>query len=145
MMPGTEASYGKGSRSAEEEQELLNQLLTMLHTAPLKFAVRYTVFASLAVLVWDYILTFADEVKYIWHGRKSWPAFLFFVNRYFPIFAMSFNAAAQLLVPPNDLFCKFWIRGTLTWTRESVHLSVSVSLASIFIPMLGRVCLFDPI
>lgn len=32
---------------------------------------QYIGFASLTALVWDHIDTFADEVEYIWKGRKG--------------------------------------------------------------------------
>ncbi|XP_006456351.1 hypothetical protein AGABI2DRAFT_56468, partial [Agaricus bisporus var. bisporus H97] len=39
--------------------------------------------ASFTALVWDHIDTFADEVEYIWKGRKGAFIYLFFFNRYF--------------------------------------------------------------
>ncbi|KAF7760973.1 hypothetical protein Agabi119p4_10382 [Agaricus bisporus var. burnettii] len=39
--------------------------------------------ASFTALVWDHIDTFADEVEYIWKGRKGAFIYLFLFNRYF--------------------------------------------------------------
>ncbi|KAF7357623.1 hypothetical protein MSAN_01358700 [Mycena sanguinolenta] len=41
-------------------------------------------FASFTILVWDHIITFSDEVEYIWKGKKKGPIiYLFIFNRYF--------------------------------------------------------------
>ncbi|EKM74746.1 hypothetical protein AGABI1DRAFT_47462, partial [Agaricus bisporus var. burnettii JB137-S8] len=39
--------------------------------------------ASFTALIWDHIDTFADEVEYIWKGRKGAFIYLFLFNRYF--------------------------------------------------------------
>ncbi|KAL4264479.1 hypothetical protein AB1N83_003534 [Pleurotus pulmonarius] len=39
-------------------------------------------FSSLTFLLWDYIVTFTDEVELFWTGKWSYPRVLFFVNRY---------------------------------------------------------------
>ncbi|KAG7088655.1 hypothetical protein E1B28_012627 [Marasmius oreades] len=31
----------------------------------------YVGFVSFTILVWDHIITFADEVEYVWRGRKG--------------------------------------------------------------------------
>jgi len=38
-----------------------------------------------AVLFYEYLLTFPDEVQYVWQGKKTWVSLLFFMNRYLPI------------------------------------------------------------
>ncbi|KAJ6584611.1 hypothetical protein B0H19DRAFT_1249567 [Mycena capillaripes] len=40
-------------------------------------------FASFTILVWDHVLTFSDEVEYIWKGKKGPIIYLFIFNRYF--------------------------------------------------------------
>ncbi|KAL0960864.1 hypothetical protein HGRIS_005879 [Hohenbuehelia grisea] len=44
---------------------------------------QYVGFASFTVLIWDHVDTFADEVEYIWKGKKGPIVYLFFINRYF--------------------------------------------------------------
>jgi|SRR6188768_4509974 len=78
--------------SLEGELETLHMLLALLEKAAFAQAWHYTAFAAITVLVWDYLLTFNDELNFFWRGRKSWPAALFFLNRYLPILAMGFNA-----------------------------------------------------
>jgi hypothetical protein len=38
--------------------------------------------ASFTVLVWDHMLTFSDEVEYVWKGAKGRAAYLFLVVRF---------------------------------------------------------------
>ncbi|KAG8970784.1 hypothetical protein FRC03_000001, partial [Tulasnella sp. 419] len=44
--------------------------------------VNYAAIAGFTLLFYDYILTFADEVKFIWTSRRSLGKLLFFLNRY---------------------------------------------------------------
>ncbi|KAF9786763.1 hypothetical protein BJ322DRAFT_673089 [Thelephora terrestris] len=48
-------------------------------------AYNYYAIAAGAILFYDYFLTLADEVKYVWSGKKSWVFWLFVFNRYFPM------------------------------------------------------------
>jgi len=43
----------------------------------------YVAFIGFTILVWDHIITFDDEVKYIWRRRKTLLTYLFLINRYF--------------------------------------------------------------
>jgi len=43
----------------------------------------YVAFIGFTILVWDHIITFDDEVKYIWRRRKTLLTCLFLINRYF--------------------------------------------------------------
>ncbi|KAJ6620701.1 hypothetical protein B0H10DRAFT_2215695 [Mycena sp. CBHHK59/15] len=43
----------------------------------------YVGFASFTILVWDHVLTFSDEVEYVWKGKKGPIIYLFLFNRYF--------------------------------------------------------------
>ncbi|KAJ7750961.1 hypothetical protein DFH07DRAFT_961180 [Mycena maculata] len=50
------------------------------------------------ILVWDHIVTFSDEVEYIWKGKKGPIFYLFLFNRYFtPLgFIINFISVPQL-------------------------------------------------
>ncbi|OBZ71234.1 hypothetical protein A0H81_08567 [Grifola frondosa] len=50
--------------------------------------------ASYTVLVWDHLITFADEVRYVWNGRKGPLIWLFFLNRYLTPLAFIVNLYA---------------------------------------------------
>ncbi|KAF8879500.1 hypothetical protein BD779DRAFT_1803361 [Infundibulicybe gibba] len=58
--------------------------------------VNYVAFASLTVLVWDHILTFNDEIEYIWKGKKGPIIYLFILNRYFAPLGFVLNLFAYL-------------------------------------------------
>ncbi|KAL9710883.1 hypothetical protein Ac2012v2_005423 [Leucoagaricus gongylophorus] len=52
--------------------------------------------ASFTALLWDHIDTFADEVEYIWKGRRGPYIYLFFFNRYFTPLSFILNLLAYL-------------------------------------------------
>ncbi|KAF8879501.1 hypothetical protein BD779DRAFT_1151212 [Infundibulicybe gibba] len=56
----------------------------------------YVAFASFTVLVWDHILTFGDEIEYIWKGKKGPIIYLFILNRYFTPLGFVLNLFAYL-------------------------------------------------
>lgn len=49
----------------------------------------HVAFASFSVLIWDHIVTFADEVEYVWKGRKGFFVYMFFVVRFLNTRALS--------------------------------------------------------
>jgi hypothetical protein len=90
----------------EGEQAALAALLHILDKSDALLALRYTAFVAVTLLVYDYILTLPDEITYFWRGRKSWPALLFFINRYLPLLSMVINAtgmSASLSQGPSSL------------------------------------------
>lgn len=42
----------------------------------------YMGFLSFMILIWEHVITFADEVEYIWFGKKGLVVLLFLINRY---------------------------------------------------------------
>ncbi|KAJ6466328.1 hypothetical protein C8R45DRAFT_1172842 [Mycena sanguinolenta] len=67
-------------------------------------------FASFTILVWDHVITFSDEVEYIWKGKKKGPIiYLFIFNRYFTPLGFIINLFAYL---------------SPTWTIERFVISV---------------------
>jgi len=67
-------------------------------------AAKYFGLANCAILFYDYFLTLADEIKYVWPGKKSLTLWLFFANRYFPmsyqfwVLATSFTSSLNMKV-----------------------------------------------
>ncbi|KLO05494.1 hypothetical protein SCHPADRAFT_724738 [Schizopora paradoxa] len=47
----------------------------------------YTLVASVALLVYDYLLTLREEVRFMWLRRMTFGKILFFLNRYLPFAA----------------------------------------------------------
>ncbi|KAJ7070099.1 hypothetical protein C8F01DRAFT_1115259 [Mycena amicta] len=67
-------------------------------------------FASFTILVWDHVITFSDEVEYIWKGKKGPIIYLFLLNRYFTPLGFIINLYAYL--SPSWTFerCRRFIR-----------------------------------
>ncbi|KAI0763685.1 hypothetical protein BC629DRAFT_1596881 [Irpex lacteus] len=42
----------------------------------------YMGFVSFSIVVWDHLVTFSDEVEYVWKGHKGVFVVLFLINRY---------------------------------------------------------------
>ncbi|KAK7689839.1 hypothetical protein QCA50_006478 [Cerrena zonata] len=55
-------------------------------------------FVSFMILAWDHIITFGDEVEYIWKGKKGLIVYLFFLNRYVTPLGFIVNLFGKLLV-----------------------------------------------
>ncbi|KAH7925740.1 hypothetical protein BV22DRAFT_1128780 [Leucogyrophana mollusca] len=55
-------------------------------------ASQYLSAAGLVVLLWDHLLTFGDEVRFIWSAKLSAPKVLFLFNRYVVPIAMIIQA-----------------------------------------------------
>ncbi|KAF8644430.1 hypothetical protein AX16_008489 [Volvariella volvacea WC 439] len=53
-------------------------------------------FASFTILVWDHIVTFSDEVEYIWKAKRSLMVYLFLINRYLTPLGFIVNLFAYL-------------------------------------------------
>ncbi|KAJ7070100.1 hypothetical protein C8F01DRAFT_1364156 [Mycena amicta] len=67
-------------------------------------------FASFTILVWDHIITFSDEVEYIWKGNKGPIIYLFFLNRYFTPLGFIINLYAYLSPSWTYERCRRFIR-----------------------------------
>lgn len=62
---------------------------------PLNIALLSLKFQPGDTQVYDYILTFTDEVEYIWKAPRSLVAFLFFITRYLPFFDTSMSSIGE--------------------------------------------------
>lgn len=62
---------------------------------------------TLAILYYDYALTFTAEVTYFWPPRNKirWPVFLFFVNRYLVVCGHVFLILEICMFPRNASVC----------------------------------------
>jgi len=63
------------------------------------YQTRFMGFVSFTILFWDHIITFADEVEFIWKGGKGPLVYLFFLNRYLIPAAFIVNLVAYSLQP----------------------------------------------
>ncbi|KAI0766029.1 hypothetical protein BC629DRAFT_1442790 [Irpex lacteus] len=53
-------------------------------------------FVSFMILIWDHIITFGEEVEYIWKGRKGTFVLLFLLNRYLTPLGFIVNLLAYM-------------------------------------------------
>jgi len=44
-------------------------------------AAKYLLTSSIALTLYDYLLMFDDEIRYVWRGRKTWIFYLYTLNR----------------------------------------------------------------
>ncbi|KAI0954183.1 hypothetical protein AcV7_007485 [Taiwanofungus camphoratus] len=66
---------------------------------------------SLALMVYDYCLTFNDELRYMWEGRFVWTRVLFWMNRYWPMANLIFDNIILGVAHPSDIeLCSFWFK-----------------------------------
>ncbi|KAK0185174.1 hypothetical protein F5146DRAFT_1071691 [Armillaria mellea] len=61
--------------------------------------------AFFSLFVYEWLITFKEEVEYFWHGRWSISRLLFFANRYFALFILSFHMTVLSLPHPGGKFC----------------------------------------
>lgn len=67
-------------------------------------------FVSFTILIWEHALTFADEVEYIWRGKKGWFIILFFINRYVTPLSFVVNLFAYLSPSWSPERCAHFVR-----------------------------------
>ncbi|KZT64147.1 hypothetical protein DAEQUDRAFT_732999 [Daedalea quercina L-15889] len=67
--------------------------------------------ASLTVLLYEIIVTFDEEVEFMWRGRFVWTRILYFLNRYFPLLNLLIDNILESTVHSSDFStCNFWFR-----------------------------------
>jgi len=80
-------------------------------------AARFTSAAGAVLLLYDHMITFADEVEFIWSAQWSLPKALFLFVRYavpIAIFITLHQMSGLSHVVLSDMFCKIWF-GTSTF------------------------------
>ncbi|KAI5121351.1 hypothetical protein M0805_000659 [Coniferiporia weirii] len=85
-------------------------MLTLIHEKEHLIATNYVGLASYTFLIYDHLLTFSDEVEYVWKGRKGLIAYLFFLNRYFFPLAFIVNLYAYLSPNFSYAMCTHFVR-----------------------------------
>ncbi|KAF8521866.1 hypothetical protein JB92DRAFT_1767626 [Gautieria morchelliformis] len=70
-----------------------DQLLVLVSDSK---ATEYAIVAATALLYYDSVLTFSQEVDLVWRQRLGWGKFLYLVIRYFALFSQTFNTALYL-------------------------------------------------
>jgi len=81
---------------------LPSSLLTVFNELRL---LKYFQVSSQTVFVFDYLITFPDEVEFVWNGKANPAAVLFFITRYLPFIDGIFLLAEQFLPNPSRSTC----------------------------------------
>jgi len=67
----------------------------------------FTLVSSVALLVYDYMLTLREEVRFMWSRRMTFGKLLFFLNRYLPFVTGFFSIYSYTLsLQTNDEVCR---------------------------------------
>lgn len=73
------------------------------------YASRYASIAGYVLMLYDHILTFDEEVRFIWAAPWTLPKALFLIIRYFvPAFVLIHLCQLTGLSTFSDMFCKVW-------------------------------------
>lgn len=91
------------------------------------FAVKLFLTAIHCLWIYDYLLTFGDEIKYAWNGRRSWVFALFIANRYSPVPHIIWSGAT--LYDYSEQFCE------RTKSLAIIHSTLITVLAEIMIAL----------
>jgi len=82
--------------------------------------------AALALLLWDFLLTFEDERTLFWNKSRTWVTYLFFWNRYNGLLVTIIGAVVLATPDLSDKLCGSWLRLegwlgiTSTWSVEVI-------------------------
>jgi len=78
--------------------------------------VRFTAVATVAVLVYEYIITLDDEVKHMWSTRLTLGRVLFFMNRYLPFISTIINVNIFILsTTPSSCRPEYLVAGAVAF------------------------------
>ncbi|KAF8515174.1 hypothetical protein JB92DRAFT_3095977 [Gautieria morchelliformis] len=91
-----------------ESVAVQDQLIVLVHdNKVIEYATAFSLptVASTALLYYDSVLTFFEEVDLVWRQRLSWGKFLYLVIRYLSLLAQTFNTAAVSL---SKIMPGFW-------------------------------------
>jgi len=74
-------------------------------------AVNAMTLAGFTLLIYDHVLTFSDEVNYIWNARQGLVSVIFLLNRYIVPLVLAVDIYETMGLssgPTSVLFCKVW-------------------------------------
>ncbi|KAF9648038.1 hypothetical protein BDM02DRAFT_3116104 [Thelephora ganbajun] len=69
-------------------------LTALASTGERMLALKMIIASMHCLWVYDYLLTFGDEIKYAWSGRRTWIFVLFIANRYTPVLYLTWINAS---------------------------------------------------
>jgi len=96
---------------------------------------QYFGLASFVVLLYDHLITFDDEVRYIWRGNKKLVTWLFLINRYLTPLGFSVNISAYTSPVWTPVICENFVRyeGAMTFLGVAIaSLMMGVRVTAIY-------------
>ncbi|KAH8822646.1 hypothetical protein DL96DRAFT_1618590, partial [Flagelloscypha sp. PMI_526] len=100
---------------------------------------RYVSAAGVVVLLYDHLLTFEQEVNYVWKAKRSIARTLFLILRYtVPVFLLVYNATglsgiAKFNLPDDVRFCKVWLIATACLGQITIGITNAIVLLRLWV------------
>jgi len=88
--------------------------------------------ASMALLLYDHLLTLDDEIQYIWRRRLSLITYLFLINRYLTPLGFIVNMLAYLSPLFTPEVCVHFVRYEGAFTTVSVGIAASMMIIRVY-------------
>jgi len=60
----------------------MDEVETLVQGARDLTTLKYLLSSTLTLTLYDYLLMFNDEIRYVWRGRKTWIFYLYISNRF---------------------------------------------------------------
>ncbi|EGN91710.1 hypothetical protein SERLA73DRAFT_192123 [Serpula lacrymans var. lacrymans S7.3] len=95
------------------------------------YSTNYVGLAGFTLLVWDHLITFADEVEFIWQGRKGALVYLFLLNRYMTPLGFIVNLVAYLSTWPQNR-CTHFVRYEGAMTLLGIQIVALMMLLRVY-------------
>ncbi|KAI0768911.1 hypothetical protein BC629DRAFT_1292490, partial [Irpex lacteus] len=91
-------------------------------------ALQYVAFVGFTILIWDHMITFSDEVEYIWRGSKGLLTYLFLLNRYLTplLFIVNLFGTKSAYLSPRS--CRRFIRYEGSATVIGINITMLMML-----------------
>lgn len=98
----------------------------------------YMGFVSFMILIWEHVITFADEVEFIWYGKKGIIVILFLINRYLTPLGFIINLFAYLSPTWTPERCERFVRYEGSMTVIGLNVAALMMLMRIIALYSGR-------
>ncbi|KAK0463099.1 uncharacterized protein EV420DRAFT_1156069 [Desarmillaria tabescens] len=96
----------------------------------------YSYVSALSFLTWDIIVSFGDEVNYIWVSQWSIPKLMYFLARYYPFLYL---IGANIMSLATDIPKRLYV---MAFTFKVYFLAPSIQLSGLLVLVFNRRSLF---
>ncbi|PIL22620.1 hypothetical protein GSI_15310 [Ganoderma sinense ZZ0214-1] len=100
----------------------------------------YVGLASFTILIWDHLLTFSEEVEFVWKKKKGPLIYLFFINRYLTPLGFCVNLIAYFsdYFTPDTSVCRHFVRFEGSMTLIGINVTAVMMFLRIYAIYEGR-------